>query len=64
MIHAVCSHGYGIHEWIDAKPEHEMEKVLFAANELTESDLGGGKDAPVKEHEGYGSIQVKEEIQR
>ena len=26
VIHAVCSHGYGIHEWIDAKPEHEMEK--------------------------------------
>ena len=22
VIHAVCSHGYGIHEWIDAKPEH------------------------------------------
>ena len=35
VIHAVCSHGYGIHEWIDAKPEHEMEKVLFAADELT-----------------------------
>ena len=35
VIHAVCSHGYGIHECIDAKPEHEMEKVLFAADELT-----------------------------
>ena len=35
VIHAVCSHGYGIHEWIDAKPEHEMEKVLFATDELT-----------------------------
>lgn len=33
LIHAVCSHGYGI--TIDIKPEHEMEKVLFAADELT-----------------------------
>ncbi len=33
LIHAVASHGYGI--CIDVKPEHEMEKVLFAADELT-----------------------------
>lgn len=33
LIHAVCSHGYGI--CCDIKPEHEMEKVLFAADELT-----------------------------
>jgi predicted hydrolase (HD superfamily) len=32
-IHAVCSHGYGL--CCDVKPEHEMEKVLFAADELT-----------------------------
>ena len=39
IIHAVCSHGYGITvgcgKTIDVKPEHEMEKVLFAADELT-----------------------------
>jgi predicted hydrolase (HD superfamily) len=39
IIHAVCSHGYGITVGcgvtIDVKPEHEMEKVLFAADELT-----------------------------
>ena len=39
IIHAVCSHGYGITvgcgTTIDVKPEHEMEKVLFAADELT-----------------------------
>lgn len=39
IIHAVCSHGYGITvgcgATIDVKPEHEMEKVLFAADELT-----------------------------
>ena len=33
LIHAVCSHGYEI--TVDIKPEHEMEKVLFAADELT-----------------------------
>lgn len=33
LIHAVCSHGYGICS--DVKPEEEMEKVLFAADELT-----------------------------
>lgn len=33
MIHSICSHGYGI--CCDVKPEHEMEKVLFAADELT-----------------------------
>ena len=33
VIHAVCSHGYKI--TVGVKPEHEMEKVLFAADELT-----------------------------
>lgn len=33
MIHAICSHGYGLCS--DVKPEHEMEKVLFAVDELT-----------------------------
>lgn len=39
IIHAVCSHGYGITvgngTTIDVEPIHEMEKVLFAADELT-----------------------------
>lgn len=34
LIHAVCSHGWGLTA-TDARPEHEMEKVLFAADELT-----------------------------
>lgn len=34
LIHAVVSHGWGMTGG-DAKPEHEMEKVLFAADELT-----------------------------
>ena len=33
MIRAVCSHGYG--ECSDVEPAHLMEKVLFAADELT-----------------------------
>ena len=33
FVHAVCSHGYGLCS--DVEPEHEMEKVLFAADELT-----------------------------
>lgn len=33
MIYSVCSHGYGICS--DQEPKHEMEKVLFAADELT-----------------------------
>ena len=33
MIHSICSHGYGL--CCDVKPEHEMEKVLFAVDELT-----------------------------
>lgn len=40
IIHAVCSHGYGITvgcgKTIDVEPVHEMEKVLFAADELTD----------------------------
>ena len=33
MIHAIVCHGYGICS--DVKPEHMMEKILFATDELT-----------------------------
>lgn len=33
MIYSVCSHAYGICS--DVEPKHEMEKVLFAVDELT-----------------------------
>lgn len=33
IIHAVASHGYAL--TVDIKPEHEMEKVLYAVDELT-----------------------------
>lgn len=39
MIHAVCSHGYGITvgcgATIEVEPVREMEKILFAVDELT-----------------------------
>ena len=33
MVHAICSHAYGL--FCDVEPEHEMEKVMFAVDELT-----------------------------
>ena len=33
LVHAVCSHGWG--ECSDVEPVHQMEKVLFATDELT-----------------------------
>lgn len=33
IIHAAASHGYGI--TVDIEPEHTMEKVLYATDELT-----------------------------
>lgn len=33
IIHAAASHGWNL--TVDIKPEHEMEKVLYAADELT-----------------------------
>ncbi len=33
LIHATASHGYGI--TVNIKPEHEMEKILYATDELT-----------------------------
>ena len=33
MVHAICSHAYGLSS--NVEPAHEMEKVLFAVDELT-----------------------------
>ena len=46
MIHAICSHGYGL--CCDVKPEHLMEKVLFAADELTGLIWAGALMRPSK----------------
>jgi len=34
VIYSIVSHGYDLSA-VDAKPEHEMEKVLYAVDELT-----------------------------
>lgn len=44
LVHAICSHGYGLCS--DVKPEHEMEKVLFAADELTGIVFAAAKMRP------------------
>ncbi len=46
MIHAICSHGYGICS--DVKPEKEMEKILFAVDELTGLIWAAAKMRPSK----------------
>ena len=46
IIHATASHGYAI--TVDIKPEHEMEKVLFAADELTGLIWAAAKMRPSK----------------
>ena len=46
MIHAICSHGYGICS--DVKPEKEMEKILFATDELTGLIWAAAKMRPSK----------------
>ncbi len=44
LIHAVCSHGYGICS--DVEPTEEMEKILFAADELTGLIFAAAKMRP------------------
>ena len=46
LVHAVVSHGYGLCS--DVEPEHEMEKVLFAADELTGLIWAAAKMRPSK----------------
>ena len=46
FIHAVCSHGYGLCS--DVRPEHEMEKVIFAVDELTGLIWAAAKMRPSK----------------
>lgn len=46
MVHAICSHGYGICS--EVKPEHLMEKILFATDELTGLIWAAAKMRPSK----------------
>ena len=62
IIHAVVSHGYGITVecgvTLDVEPVHEMEKVLFAVDELT----GLIWAASIRERQGYGTEIPEKEI--
>ena len=46
MIHSICSHGYGLCS--DVEPEHEMEKILCAADELPGLIWAAAKMRPSK----------------
>lgn len=46
FIHSVVCHGYGLCS--DVEPEHEMEKVLFASDELTGLIWAAAKMRPSK----------------
>ena len=46
IIKSICSHGYGICS--DIKPEHIMEKILFATDELTGLIWAAAKMRPSK----------------
>lgn len=46
IIHSICSHGYGL--CTDVKPEHIMEKILFATDELTGLIWAAAKMRPSK----------------
>ena len=46
LIHAVCSHGYGL--VCDVEPVHPMEQVLFAVDELTGLIGAGARMRPSK----------------
>ena len=57
LTYAVCSHCYGICS--DVKPEHEMEKVLFATDELTGLINAGALVRPSKSVMDMGADSVK-----
>ena len=61
LIHAVVSHGWGM-TGADAKPEHPMEQVLFAVDELTGLIGAAALMRPSNKRTGYGTLQPEEEI--
>lgn len=61
LIRAVACHGWPTHcEWA---PEHEMEKVLYAVDELSRPDRGGCADASLQKRTGYGAEIGQEKVQ-
>ena len=61
VIHATASHGWNL--TVDIKPEHEMEKVLYAADELTGLIGAAALMRPLQERKGHGGKIGQEEIQ-
>ena len=60
MVHAICSHGYGICSEI--APEHEMEKILFATDELTGLIWAAAKMRPSKSTKDMEASSVKKKF--
>ena len=60
MIHAICSHGYGICS--DVEPTHEMEKILFATDELTGLIWAAAKMRPSKSTKDMEVSSLKKKI--
>ncbi len=60
MVHAICSHGYGICSNI--QPEHEMEKILFATDELTGLIWASAKMRPSKSTKDMEASSVKKKF--
>ena len=54
VVRAAASHGYG--QCVDIKPEHQMEKVLFAVDELTGLI---GAAALMRPSKSVGDLEVK-----
>ena len=62
LIHATASHGWGI--TVDIKPEHEMEKILFATDELTGLIGAAALMRPSKSVQDMELKSLKKKIQR
>ena len=62
FVHAVCSHGYGLCS--DVEPVLEMEKVLFAADELTGLVGAAALMRPSKSVQDMELSSLEEKIQR
>lgn len=60
LIHAVCSHGYGL--VCDIEPEHEMEKILFAVDELTGLIGAGVRMRPSKSVKDMETSSIKKKF--
>ncbi len=60
LTRAICSHGYGI--CVDTKPEHMMEKVLFATDELTGLIGAAAKMRPSKSVSDMGVSSLKKKF--